>query len=74
MRRQRENSFAETPKKRRGCPKKAKIETKETVFKPNTEKAKLSLPPRKFGAAKFKEQTSLDRTLKGKPFISFSSF
>ena len=45
----------EKPKKRGpGRPKKAKVEPKNAVFKPNTEKAKLSLPPRKFRAAKFK--------------------
>ena len=60
---------SQTPKKKRGRPKKNEVNlpVPEPLekFTPKVEKVeKVELPPRRFGAAKFKEQP-LDRTLKG---------
>lgn len=70
LRRQRTSSLAsQTPKKKRGRPKKnqeqaANSETVEN-FKPKIDKVeKVAPPPRRFGAAKFKENSTLDKTLK----------
>ncbi|CBY39887.1 unnamed protein product [Oikopleura dioica] len=66
LRRQRANSLAETPKEKRGRPKKEKVPIQQPVenFEPKIKKVeKVALPPRRFGAAKFKEPSSLDRTL-----------
>ncbi len=71
LRRLRANSLAEAPKKKRGRPKKETIPIQEQVenFEPKIEKVeKVALPPRRFGAAKFKEPSSLHRTLKGVNF------
>jgi len=71
LRRQRANSLAETPKEKRGRPKKEKVPIQQPVenFEPKIKKVeKVALPPRRFGAAKFKEPSSLDRTLTGDNF------
>ena len=71
LRRQRTSSLAsQTPKKKRGRPKKnqEQVANSEAVenFKPKIDKVeKVAPPPRRFGAAKFKENSALDRTLKG---------
>ena len=75
LRRQRTSSLAsQTPKKKRGRSKKnpEQVENSEMVenFKPKIDKVeKVAPPPRRFGAAKFKENSSLDRTLKGLKMI-----
>ena len=77
LRRQRTSSLAsQTPKKKRGRPKKnqeqaANSETVEN-FKPKIDKVeKVAPPPRRFGAAKFKENSTLDKTLKGMKILIF---
>jgi len=64
---------SQTPKKKRGRPRKneQQVQVQEPLetFKPKVEKVeKVELPPRRFGAAKFKEHP-LDRTLKGMTYL-----